>query len=990
MIRTAPPIIDIQTWNNQSPELTALVALQQLHWSIIPLDSDKRPVKTGGNFPDGNPKRLKWKPYQERQASEQEIRTWQKKYTPPAWGVVTGFISGTIVLDFDGEKGKATLERLGLSPHRQTGSGGLHVDFKHPGWHVPTLNSKTKEELGRRWPGLDIRADGGYAAFCGSNASGPYQWLREPILEDLSILPEDLRDFLGLLYPPEEKPMQQTDYPIRRSGSPISIPDRLLDKALDRIGYDGRDNACFWLACQLRDNDVPRSQAESQVCDFARRCPPTNTKGQPEPFTERDALVKLDSAYSRPAREAWKSNDMQEFRASRHTVAASSNGNGNHSNNGHRAATDEIDPKFVVECLKQNEWGDSLLFAQLFRGEAIYDHTEKVWYLWHHHYWKRDDVGRVKSLVSGVLANIYIDAMKPLNIQLTGLNVPAATDEQKVQASQLQKTISALYSRAVDLRSIARCKNVLSFASSQEGMGLIANQWDRNKWTLALPNGVLNLRTGKCEKGNPEDYIRTIAPTEWQGPDAPAPRFEQALDEMFADRPDPERRELIGFFHRLMGYGITGEVSEHIFAVLFGEDGRNGKDTLQHIFTYVLGEASGAISKDVLLDMGKQHAAGGATPHLCDLHGKRVAWASEPEKGAHFNVGQVKELSGGGEIRVRPLYAKDYYSIKPTHLLILLTNHKPRADANDSAFWSRLRLITFNQRFLDNPDPNKKNEHKADTMLWPVLESEASGILAWLVRGCLEWQEHGLSTPQSVIDAGNLYRKEEDVIGQFIEERCDTSDPKAKTLASRLYTAYSNWCDIGNRKAKMNSTNFGRLLSKRFTKDEKPTRIGSNQGIHYHGIKILPSPDGDESVKGFWISQKTLTLAAEADLGDQNADEREQCEVFSQEIPNYSIETPIEKLLYEKTIHTVHKEALGSDTKPLVETDQETVNSSKNPSQLQKDMRVNTPAGSGVVTHVAASGDQVTVRLDSTSKAKTFYKDEDTTRIVPLPVEVQA
>jgi hypothetical protein len=103
--------------------------------------------------------------------------------------VVTGEISRRITLDFDGEIGRHTLAKLGLTPHRSTPSDGFHVDFNHPGWRVPTLNSKTKHELGERWPGLDIRADGGYVIFSGKTGRGEYRWLRDPSPDSLDLLP---------------------------------------------------------------------------------------------------------------------------------------------------------------------------------------------------------------------------------------------------------------------------------------------------------------------------------------------------------------------------------------------------------------------------------------------------------------------------------------------------------------------------------------------------------------------------------------------------------------------------------------------------------------------------------------------------------------------------------------------------------------------------------------------------------------------------------
>lgn len=169
------------------PAPTPSEALAQ-GWSVIPCNQNKQPIiKT-------------WKPFQERQAKPDEVAQWVRR-DPAAWAIVTGNISKRIALDFDGVSGKATCDKLQLRPHRSTPSGGVHVDFDHPGWHVPTLNSKTKRELGARWPGLDIRGDGGYVIFSGQTGHGDYSWMRDPDPESLDALPLDLREFLGLLRP---------------------------------------------------------------------------------------------------------------------------------------------------------------------------------------------------------------------------------------------------------------------------------------------------------------------------------------------------------------------------------------------------------------------------------------------------------------------------------------------------------------------------------------------------------------------------------------------------------------------------------------------------------------------------------------------------------------------------------------------------------------------------------------------------------------------
>lgn len=264
----------------------------RLAWAIIPVDLNKRSM-----FP--------WKGYQLRPPSQEQVELW-KPGDPPAWAVITGSVSRLVVLDFDGDNGNATLNRLGLTPHVRTGSGGHHVYFRHPGWHVPTVNSKSKRSLGENYPGLDIRADGGYAIFAGRTNAGEYFWLREMEPDPLDILPEDLRDALGLLVPP---PPQTPDTfgggGSGSNGTRSALADKILDLALTRVPTEGRNNVGFWLACQLRDNGFTQDDADAIVAEYVTRVPSTNAKGAMEAYSMEEALSSVQQAYARTARQPW-------------------------------------------------------------------------------------------------------------------------------------------------------------------------------------------------------------------------------------------------------------------------------------------------------------------------------------------------------------------------------------------------------------------------------------------------------------------------------------------------------------------------------------------------------------------------------------------------------------------------------------------------------------------------------------------------------------
>ena len=80
----------------------------------------------------------------------------------------------------------------------------------------------------------------------------------------------------------------------------------------------------------------------------------------------------------------------------------------------------------------------------------------------------------------------------------------------------------------------------------------------------------------------------------------------------------------------------------------------------------------------------------------------------------------------------------------------------------------------------------------ADPDLLEALKAEAPGILAWAVKGCAAWQEHGLPLPECVRLAGEDYKQESDLLAPFLGDRC-TIDPGATVRASELYRTYSRY-----------------------------------------------------------------------------------------------------------------------------------------------------------------------------------------------------
>jgi putative DNA primase/helicase len=244
---------------------------------------------------------------------------------------------------------------------------------------------------------------------------------------------------------------------------------------------------------------------------------------------------------------------------------------------------------------------------------------------------------------------------------------------------------------------------------------------------------------------------------------------------------------------------ICGKVVEKIFPVLIGPGGDNGKTTMIEAVSYAIGPLGGPVSSDMLV-AGFKSSGTGIDPDMMALKGLRFAYASETEDNARVSAARVKKLTGKDSLEARSPYDKRKTTWNPTHTLFLLSNFKLRADSEDKAFWTRTIYIPFDVRFVKR-EPKGPNERKADPYLDDKLEKEAPGILGWLVRGYLAWQDQGLQIPPRVIKESQRSRDDQDYFGAFLDECFFPKGDDASGLgSSQIYTIFEKWYrkNIGN------------------------------------------------------------------------------------------------------------------------------------------------------------------------------------------------
>ncbi|MFA7297579.1 MAG: phage/plasmid primase, P4 family [Dehalococcoidia bacterium] len=455
-------------------------------------------------------------------------------------------------------------------------------------------------------------------------------------------------------------------------------------------------------------------------------------------------------------------------------------------------AASTVDPGGFPET----DAGNAEAFAALHAGDVLFDHRLQRWLIRGPHRWVPDRVDEIRLRAKAVA-----------RARLTAAT--AITDDDRRKRA-IKHAMASESRRALEAMA--------ELAKAEPSIADPGDSWDREPRLVGVENGVLDLGTGQLRPGRPDDRISLAIPIPYR-PEAVCPRWEQFLDEVFLSD-----SELIAFLQRAIGYSLTGDVSEHALFLLFGT-GRNGKSVLLNTLRRLSGEYSLNLPFSAFELAGRSQL----TPDLAMLPGKRLVTSSETNDGARLNEARIKAMTGADPITANPKYAKPF-EFTPVAKFWLAVNHLPVVHDDSEGFWRRVKLIRFERIF---------SEEERDPHLELRLAEELPGILAWAVRGALDWRKRGLQAPRSVLIATESYRADSDPLSEFIAACCVVSD-QTTVRASELFTEYTRWCDslgMSSRERLMSAT-FGRRMGDRFTKKS------TNRGRMYVGIGLLAQRDG--------------------------------------------------------------------------------------------------------------------------------------------------
>lgn len=462
---------------------------------------------------------------------------------------------------------------------------------------------------------------------------------------------------------------------------------------------------------------------------------------------------------------------------------------------------DEAKPK---KKFRLNELGNAERIAYEYGHVIRYVSGSDHWYIWDGKRWHIDSKKQIERIANKVLREL-----------------------EKSDDEMESKWARSCGKRNIRMNSI---KDLMPLVPAER------EEFDRHKFLFNVENGIINLKDAKLQQHDREFKLSKITNVIFDEK-AECPTWINFLNQIFKND-----AELIDYMQRLVGYSLTGDISEQGMYFLVG-GGSNGKSTFINVIKNLMGDYGAQTNSNTFI----KKKSDGANNDIARLANARFVSAVESEEGEKLQESLVKTITGGEPILARFL-RQEFFEFIPEFKVFFTTNHKPIIGGVDEGIWRRVKIIPFTLNL---------KPHERDKKLEEKLSLEMSGILNWALEGCLKWQQSGLKEPKVVVDATGNYKAEMDILAPFLDEMCYTDEPKNEAIrieAKELYNIYDRWCSqsgerqIGNRSfyRMLETKGFGKtkgagnktFLTGITLNERKPVTKGVTENAKTGGFKL--------------------------------------------------------------------------------------------------------------------------------------------------------
>lgn len=755
------------------------------HWYIYHWKVPVFPVVARGKKP------LTPHGFKDASNDPRDVERWWTEHPDANIGMPTGAVSGIFVLDIDfrsgGDKTLALLQKeTGPLPQTLTVTtgNGFHLYFRYPSGQ----QYKWKKQPGA---GIDIKSDGGYVLLPPSiHPSG-----RNYGISESDVAPTPLPGWALLLsaVPPGEASPRKSAHLVREGSGELLAAVALYNSSIPNDWPATTLDSYKSLCCG--HHGCFKSIGDAKWFCFSSNHPRGLGQQREGGFwgdqLDLDAHANNRNRVDHLRECGYLTNNAGRAERKRPVVRTQ------------QISTTAASPDGRNSCpIPFTDTANAERFATAMGDRFRYVLAWKKWLHWDGRRWKVCDDAVAIAASKEVVTSFYH-------------KVAAITDER-----ERNETLAFIKSSLSETRR----RSMITLAKSERELWVDVDRLDRDVDVLNCRNGTIDLRTGQLRPHCREDYITRMIDIDYDT-GAKCPSWEKFLRDVIPNF------NIRSFLPRAAGYSLTGQQGGQCLFFCYGL-GANGKSTFLNILKLLGGDdyAMNAAPELLLASRDRGHPT-----ERADLFGKRIVICTELGAGRSFDEVLVKQLTGGDPIRARRMH-EDFWQFNPTHHLWIAANHKPNVRGTDEAIWRRFNVIPFEVTIP---------KEKRDSQLQQKLEAELPGILAWAVRGAVEWYKAGLQAPPEVEAATQQYREEMDDFGQYLAQRTIV-DTNSTVLSRELYLDYKNYC-IQNEDTPLSHRTFGIRVRERGIRQQKshgyPTFFGIRLRTDFESIISNPQDD---------------------------------------------------------------------------------------------------------------------------------------------------
>ena len=443
----------------------------------------------------------------------------------------------------------------------------------------------------------------------------------------------------------------------------------------------------------------------------------------------------------------------------------------------------KADARTVAEEAKRDtrvitQDGIAAIFAKRYADRLRYCHSSRSWFEFDGARWRRDDTNQAFEFVRRIAREI-------------------SEGREHRELKEFRKTAFAA--------------GVERFSQSDPAFAVTADYWDCDSYLLGTPSVTVGLRTGIMKPGDPADGITKATAV------APSDHTNCLVWDLFLRETTGGDRDMMRFLQQWAGYCLTGDTREHALVFAHGPGG-NGKSVFLNTITGIMADyATPAPSDTFTVSIGERHPT-----DLAGLRGARLVSASETEQGRTWAETRIKTITGGDTVKARFMRG-DFFSFRPAFKLTIIGNHRPKLENVDAAVRRRFNIVPFTHQ-PKHPDHQLEEKLREE---WPE-------ILRWMIRGCLDWQKHGLVRPQRVIEATEDYFADQDMLGQWLDACCivEPGNLRRRETTTALHQSWAEFVKRAGEKPETQKAFVGNLEKR------VPGRYKNNKERGFEGISL--------------------------------------------------------------------------------------------------------------------------------------------------------